>query len=404
MTSIELPTIKTMESSEYLLIQPWFSTPGHPAMSLVRTYRATKSSVNSKVVVYLPKSFNISKQLDDYVSECNAVKISSSAWQEYLFGTLATGSWACINHLAQSRNTGTQSFVFLLDANLYILCLALSFFKVDPERLDVLCMVGPEFFQSSYAEKLVKWNLVKRLFYYKFFRLFLRTPELAESWKEELPDFKHKIDYLPSLELQDINIEEFKIYIQKNSCLAATGDKTERIYLVSGQIRIEKSIEILIKTFAQLSSFEKLRIFGAVTDRKVSEIIESHKSRLNIIVRNEFLTESEMAAEFSNAHYNLLLYNPWDHRMESAMLFMSLKYNLPVVCFNNGWLGDRVVNEGLGWTIELNQLSNLKDFLISLPLPNSNAYKVICSNISKSLIRYSAMENTDIFLRKIGWK
>jgi glycosyltransferase involved in cell wall biosynthesis len=244
-----------------------------------------------------------------------------------------------------SDNINTLN-IFFLDAILYFLCLAIKLFKIRPDRLNVLCMIGPDFFQRNTLDKIFKFTLVKEILKYDFFYLFLRTQELANSWKEELPEFACKINYLPSLELNDIEISS----VENNNHKKPQAAKPI-VFLVSGQIRPEKSIEQLVRIFAGNNFPAQLRIVGSIIDTKLKEFLNQYTSHDNIYIKDHFLNEQEMFAELHNSSYNVMLYDPWDERMESAMLFMSLKYQIPVVCYDSGWLGNHVKQRNLGWTI-----------------------------------------------------
>jgi glycosyltransferase involved in cell wall biosynthesis len=387
------------ELSNYYLIQPWFYSPGHPATSLVRTYRAIRSFLPVKTIVYLPQNGNLSEHLKNCSAECHSIEISCSNWLEKSLGTLASGTWASVAYLARSNQNINLENLFFLDANLYILGLAILWFRIRPQRLNVLCMVGPEFFQRNQIDKIVKFTLVKKLFQYPFFFLFLRTPELAISWQKEFPDFTDRIDYLPSLELNDI----------ESTSIALTSDRKfssspHPVFLVSGQIRPEKSIERLATIFAEEKFFAQLRIAGAIIDSQITEHLDRYQAHPNISVIDRFLNESEIAEEFERADYNVMLYDPWDDRMESAMLFMSLRYRLPVICYDTGWLGNQVEEQGLGWVLSKSKKENLKDFLQTVPRPNSSQYLQAIDNLQRCLTQYSSRENIELFLSKLAWQ
>ncbi|GCA80680.1 MAG: glycosyltransferase [Microcystis aeruginosa LG13-03] len=387
-----------MKLSNYFLIQPWFYSPGHPATSLLRTYRAIKKFVVVNVVVYIPKDGILSEHLNNCTTELQAIQISGSTWLENLVGTLAAGSWMSVSYLARHQKNINTLNIFFLDANLYILCLAIKLFKIRPDRLNVLCMLGPDFFQRNTLDKIFKFTLVKEILKYDFFYLFLRTQELANSWKEELPEFACKINYLPSLELNDIEISS----VENNNHKKPQAAKPI-VFLVSGQIRPEKSIEQLVRIFAGNNFPAQLRIVGSIIDTKLKEFLNQYTSHDKIYIKDHFLNEQEMFAELHNSSYNVMLYDPWDERMESAMLFMSLKYQIPVVCYDSGWLGNHVKQKNLGWTIAKNKKEHLAEFLATIPRPDSPEYLRVGENLKKWLVHFSSKENIELFLSKLGW-
>jgi glycosyltransferase involved in cell wall biosynthesis len=251
-------------------------------------------------------------------------------------------------------------------------------------------MVGPEFFKKKYLDEKIKWSLVISLFSYSSFHLFLRTPELANSWKATLPEFSDRIDFLPSLELHSETQEvySFKPGLKK--------------FLIAGQIREQKSIKSLVKLFSHSNNLGQLRIAGKFIEAELKSSVQKYFHD-NISVSDNFLTESEMIQEFLSAHYNLMLYHPWDDRMESSMLFLSLKCCVPVIAFEGGWLGDRVIDEGIGWTIPRTEKEQIDEFLQSLPIQDSEEYQKVIHNMKSCYVRWTSSEVIDLFLQKLGW-
>jgi glycosyltransferase involved in cell wall biosynthesis len=375
---------------QYIIVQPWFVDPGHPAQSLVRTYRSTATRIKILSLVYIPTHYTLPKHLQEYIQECQSAIASCPRIFQSLFGTLIVGTFVIVNTIHEFSKKTDDLSVFFLDANFYILALALKINKLKVSRINTLCMVGPEFFQRNYLDKNIKWPLVLSLFDNPYFHLFLRTEDLANSWKAILPKFADRIDFLPSLELHSERQEEYKL---------KHGEKT---FLVAGQIREQKFIKPLVTIFSQISSPGHLRIAGKFTQINLKSFVETYVQK-NISVVDQFLTEIEMIYEFSKAHYNLMLYDPWDDRMESSMLFVSVKCCVPIVAFEGGWLGNRVIEEGIGWTIPRSRINDIGEFLQSLPPEESEKYQNVVNNIKSCYARWTSSKIVDLFINKLGW-
>ncbi|MEO0272133.1 MAG: hypothetical protein ABIM30_03460 [candidate division WOR-3 bacterium] len=373
-----------MKMMKYLIVQPWFIEPGHPAQSLINTYRSIKSKfqININVIVYVPQKTSLKKHLKNYILECNAEVISSSL---KIIDTLFVGTIATVRAICK-KNYDKDAKIFFLDANLYVLSLALKFYKIKPKKLDVLCMCSPEF----YKKNIFKWFLIVDLFGYQYFNLFLRTPELADSWRRELPMFANRIDYLPSLEL--INTQPAENKKKYNS----------KTFIIAGQIRYGKCVEYLTNLFLTHPYLGNLRIVGKIVNNYLNDFIQKRNGK-NIFIVNDFISENQLYDELQRSHYNLMLYDPWDERMECSMLFNSIKSSCPVIAFKEGWLGRQVTKHCIGWTLPKKEKANLLKFIESLPEPNSQEYKKIINNLQKCYDKWSSGQIVMEFINKLDW-
>lgn len=387
----------------YVLAQPWFATPGHAAQSLIRTYRAISSYLKPEVWVYIPHDDSEqTAKLHQLNTLCNGLNLNPrNSWQQRLLHPSIAGIHLMIIHLAKISSSKMDKInIFFIDANLHILSLLIIFYKPKIYKLDVLCMVSPNFYRKgkSSLTSLIKWYLVRRLFDLPYFHLHLRTEELSKAWKRVLPCFSRRIGYLPSLELQGSKTvydrfdkgTNFGIDVLKN-------------FLILGQIRSQKSVEDIFNIFYQNPILGNLTIAGKIVDDDLRNKLFNSIDR--IVVNDNFLSESEIEDYFIHSDYNLMLYKDWDENMESSMLYESLKYTCPIVAYKGGWLGNRVENYGLGWLIHRDSsLDSIKNFISSIPSPSSDAYRRCLTNLNEYYAKISSSEMTDIFLQTLNWK
>ena len=79
----------------------------------------------------------------------------------------------------------------------------------------------------------------------------------------------------------------------------------------------------------------------------------------------------ERAAE---QDYLLMLYDHWDRRMESAVLYLAARVNRPVVVYGDSWCGRMVREFGCGVEAQTEEHGRTLELLRSLPRPGSEAY------------------------------
>jgi glycosyltransferase involved in cell wall biosynthesis len=383
----------------YFLVQPWFTDPGHPAQSLVRTYCAIRLHINPIVFIYLPSNLKLCPVLQEFKEISSANCVTGSVWLQRSLGTLASGTYLTVRRLFQVTQKRNDSHIFFIDANLYVLSVALTIYRLNAKRVDVLCMVSPEFYQRSLVETWTKWRLIKHLFrLYNNFHLHLRTHELCESWHQALPEFKPRISYLPSLELQDSQ------FIEIDRCSQATPTQRHlRRFLILGQIRPQKSVEQVVSTFIKFPLLGTLKIAGRIADSNLrSNLMEFLQPHIEI--EDQFLSIETIQRKFAETDYNLMLYLDWDNKMEASMLFESVRHGCPVVAYEGGWLGNTVANEKLGWLIPKSSRDNLGAVLDQLPSPNSQDYQRVLSSIKNCYFKWSSSSIVEEFLTGLNWK
>jgi hypothetical protein len=391
----------------YLIIQPWFFADGHPAQSLVRTVKAISPYLRPKVLVFIPNSCSCHK-LKSFSSSVNAVNVDlNKPYFERVLTQLGAGTFYSIAYIKKYTKIGKNINIFFLDSNLYILSLSIYFHGLQSNskivRLGNLCLVGPEYYQRNPVHSFTRWRLVKQLFKLNYFHLYLRTEELADAWKNALPAFSEKIDYLPSLELQGSAYRSEDSSSKKSISISESGLN----FLVAGKIRPQKSVYELVSVFSKYSSIGTLNICGKISEHnlriKIGEMVKIRNLK-NIKITDQFLSEEEIRDFFSASHYNLMLYKDWDMRMESAMLYESMKYLCPVVVYVGGWLENKVKKYGLGWSIPRTVDEQLiSQYLGKLPSPFSKDYLEVLENLRKAHDKLASQAIVQEFLYKLDW-
>jgi hypothetical protein len=233
---------------------------------------------------------------------------------------------------------------------------------------------------------------VRRVFSNRKFFLCLRTPQLADAWKKALPHAKNRIKYVPTIELVGKQMPSLKL---------ETSQKVIRRFLLSGQIRLEKSTQTILNIFQGRPTLGKLSIIGPFIGKPFKEIPKT-KNKL-LIIRNQNLTESQLIGLLTESHYNLMLYHPWDKRLESAMLFSSIAAGCPVICFSKGWLGKQVQTFKLGWIVTRKDQNSCRGILESCPHPSSSEYHRVKKNINHCFKLWSDPSRSEKIAKIVGW-
>ena len=89
---------------------------------------------------------------------------------------------------------------------------------------------------------------------------------------------------------------------------------------------------------------------------------------------NRFMSESDMLERAAEQDYLLMLYDHWDRRMESAVLYLAARVNRPVVVYGDSWCGRMVREFGCGVEAQTEEHGQTLELLRSLPRPGSEAY------------------------------
>jgi len=363
-----------------LIIQPWFTSKGHPSQSLLNTARALESSKGIDYLISLEGEkqpfFKMSQELAK-LAPFHAFRVNSASLQE--------GTLKALVYLFKHRKHLHDTTVFFLDGHLIVFACCWLFlrFWICPERIGLLYLKGPERIHSYWlTRKLVAWLLGL-----KEFVLYLRTEELEQDWKKFFSDAgESHIRTIPSLELS-------------NCALSKLAPKKEQQlnFGVIGQIRKGKGLEWLVPLFQQNSRLGKLTVAGTFyneAEEKALPQLQRFKG-----FRNEFLSEEAMLSCAKQQDYLLMLYDDWDARMESAILYLAAKVRRPVIAYNRGWCGRKVAMFGCGLLVPDNV--DFGEFLSSLPHTESKEYTELLEGVDRFVQAHSGDVAKTEFLRAL---
>jgi hypothetical protein len=350
-----LENIYRMDIMKLLIIQPWFDAIGHPAQSLINMASAIGRDVR---VEYLVSSSSESGGFLDSMEKLRA-------WGEVesYVATTSTGDsntvralWA----LWRMRLKGHQyQRIFFFDESLFALALLWPFFSLwlPVERLGVLHLFGPRLGRRDWFANFVIGRFLKR----REVRFYLRTEELATAWRDAFKTVESgHIRFLPSLEIPD---DEPRQSLARSSDTLAFG--------IIGQIRVGKSIEWLVPAFQDNATLGKLTVAGEFFSPRCRE-------QLSVLYGfdgffNRFMSESEMLERAAEQDYLLMLYDQWDKRMESAVLYLAARVNRPVIVYGDSWSGRMVREFGCGVVVPTDRQQAI-DLLRSIPRSGSDEY------------------------------
>ena len=338
-----------------LIIQPWFCAIGHPAQSLINT--ASAIGRDERV---------------DYLVSGNT---EPGFWLESMERLRA---WGRVENFAVTTPTGDSNTVrallvlwgmrlkgrqyhriFFFDESLIALALLWPLFSLwlPVERFGVLHLFGPRLGRRNWLARFVIGRFLKR----REVRFYLRTEELATTWRDTFNTVPtEQIRHLPSLEIPDDVPQQ---YPKRFSDTVAFG--------IIGQIRVGKGIEWLVPAFQNNTALGKLTVAGEF-------YMPQHREQLPVLSGfdgfiNCFMSESDMLERAAEQDYLLMLYDVWDKRMESAVLYLAARVNRPVVVYGDSWCGRMVGEFGCGVVAPVGHDETV-DLLQRIPRPGSAEY------------------------------
>jgi len=365
---------------EILIIQPWFTAKGHPAQSLLNTARVLELSDNISYLISLePDKEQFVKMSQELfkLSPSNTFCVKSASLQE--------GTLKALMHLFKRRARLKGTTILFLDGHLIVFACCWLFlrFWIRPKRIGLLYLKGPERIYGYWlTRKLVTWLLG-----FKEFVLYLRTEELEQGWNKFFSgmDESH-IRTIPSLELSNCILSKL-----------APKKKQQLNFGVIGQIRKGKGLEWLVPLFQQNTGLGKLTVAGTFyneAEEKALPQLQRFKG-----FRNEFLSEEAMLSCAKQQDYLLMLYDDWDARMESAILYLAAKVRRPVIAYDRGWCGRKVAMFGCGLLVSNNV--DFEAFLASLPHTESKEYTELLEGVDRFVQAHSGEVAKTEFLRAL---
>jgi len=356
-----------------LIIQPWFNAIGHPAQSLINMASAIG---RNEQVEYLISQSNNSEHGEKYTGILKS-------WGEVESFTVATPMGAsntvrALLALLCMRMRGRQyQRIFFFDSSLNVLALLwpLFSFLLPVERLGVLHLFAPNLRKGirSRCGRIV----IKRFLQRPEVKFYLRTDELEQAWNNAHNNVEGRmcISTLPSLEIPDG--PEFRHTLE-------TEDTVK--FGVLGQIRPGKGIEWLVPAFQRNKSLGKLAIAGEFNIPETREQLSVLKDFDGFI--NRFMTETELLEQAAAQDYLLILYDLWDRRMESAVLYLAARVNRPVIVYGDSWCGRMVREFGCGIEAPSGHNETI-ELLQRIPRPGSEEYDNLLKGMGSFRQAYS---------------
>ena len=251
--------------------------------------------------------------------------------------------------------------------------------------LGTLYLRGPE----RIVGNVIARKLVSGFLSAPWRRLFLRTEELTQAWREAFPEVPtDRIDTIPSLEI----VGEF------SSDSVEVASKELRFGMI-GQVRPGKSLEWLVPMFAESTSIGALHVAGAFTNA-------AHRERLSFLTQypnfdNRFLTEADMLLAASKQDYLIALYDDWDARMEAATIYVAAQVGKPVIVYDDGWTGRMVREFECGIGVPRTPRPD-RSFFADLPRPGQVRYGQLLAGIRRFRAAHDGNSLRDAFLSKLS--
>jgi glycosyltransferase involved in cell wall biosynthesis len=350
-------------NKKLLLVQPWFSAPGHPAHYTLLITRALKSYIPITVLAYVSN--------DDPAEEWYLRELTETVDVEIVRGRktgLHSGTWKLYQHLFSLLKRKPEiSWILFLDASMYTLTIGLLLRPLfEYHRVMAIELMAPEAHRSNFLKGSIKRLLLQLTTRYRKLRVAFRTPELAASWRQSGLIAPGACLELPTLELANIEAP-----IKKH----AITHRDNLTFVVAGQLFYRKNLERIVPLFRNQLVPGKLLLVGPVQEGMVSgRILTLAAESEHIVFNPQFLSEPELNQFVGKAHYNLMLYVDWDERMESAMLFASIRVGTPIIGRRSGWLERMITEYELGYVIDPYDVDEICTCLSNCALPGSPDY------------------------------
>jgi hypothetical protein len=336
-----------------LVIQPWFSAIGHPAQSLLNMASAFGNDERVDYLVSFSEESEFCRNALEWLRVWGEVASFSV--------TTPTGASNTIRALLALWRMRRRNYqrIFFFDESLFTIALLWPVFSLwlPVERISVLHLFGPKMGKQNWLERRVVNQFLRR----SDVRLYLRTEELAQAWRDSYSSAADEvIRWLPSLEIPD----EHPRFTRNESADAIS-------FGIIGQIRAGKGIEWLVPAFRSGAALGRLTIAGEFANPQSREQLAVLQGYEGFV--SGFLSEYELLERAATQDYLLMLYDVWDGRMESAVLYLAARVNRPVVVYGDSWCGRMVREFGCGAVAPAGHDETL-DLLRRLPRPGTPEY------------------------------
>jgi glycosyltransferase involved in cell wall biosynthesis len=350
-----------MSDGDCVVVQPWFDAPGHPAQSMVNTARSLGRTEGISYLVVARGGDNPRLAALREAAGADRVAVIPSAVPSIRLGTLRA-----LSHLARQD----ARRIFFFDGHLATIAAGWPLWRrlLAPKWFGLCYLAGPE---RILGAPILRGS-VQRFLRAPEVRLFVRTEELAQAWKAQLPAVAGgaAIEVLPSLEIPD----------PSQPSAAPPGEDGPLRLGVLGQVRAGKALEWLIPAFAQASAPGRLTVAGEFSDQRArarfSPLLTAD------VYRGGFHPEAELLAIAAEQHYLMMLYDDWDGRMEAGSLFLAARAGRPVVCYGDGWLARMVTAFNCGVIVSRERQLALTR-IAALPRPSEPAYAELARGMAR---------------------
>ena len=95
-----------------------------------------------------------------------------------------------------------------------------------------------------------------------------------------------------------------------------------------------------------------------------------------------YFEDAELLGLTAAQDYIVVLYDHWDKRMESAVLYLAMRANRPILAYSEGWCERMIQEFGCGVSVARAGL-DLGAFLSALPLPGSAGYAALLGGVAR---------------------
>ncbi|MEZ4811242.1 MAG: hypothetical protein R2819_12855 [Allomuricauda sp.] len=150
-------------------------------------------------------------------------------------------------------------------------------------------------------------------------------------------------------------------------------DKLRIAYI--GAFRYPEIIERLIKVVSKNDGLV-LNFYGATHDGLIEKINNATKANANINYHGPFKNPDDLEKIYKENNLNFVVYNNTQENEQVAMpnkFYESGFFNIPIVCATNTYVGERVLNLRMGWTIDIDY-DSISGFLNNMTIRELEEY------------------------------
>ena len=382
---LDTMTSKPKQRERLLIVQPWFTAIGHPAQSLYNTMRSLTGVAAIDYLVSQDRQFEHHAKLD----------LALGAGQrlfrfEVTDSVLKKNTVKCLlSMLRFVRKFRDVRCVFFFDMDLGTIAkfwpLLAPLLRL--RQLSVLYLLGPEQFARHGSTR----RRVERLLRRRDVVLCLRTQELEKDWVAAFPDVEpSRIRTIPSLEIPDGH------HFPMRDC----PQRAEVRFGILGQLRRGKSIGTLAPLFLQRPEIGILKVAGSFASPAEKEALGLLRDFPGFEER--YFGDDELLQITATQDYIVVLYDQWDKRMESAVLYLAMRANRPVLVYAEGWCERMIEQFGCGITVPRGE-PDLPALFGALPLPGSPAYVELLNGVARFREAHRGAALLPRFLECVGF-